>query len=57
MLQLELEKLGLQCWLDNKAEDLTKEGMRSGIERSGVFLLFLSSGVLKRPFVQVLVLN
>ena len=57
MLQLELEKLGLECWLDNKAEDLTKEGMRSGIERSGVFLLFLSSGVLKRPFVQVLVLN
>ena len=26
MLQLELEKLGLSCWLDNKAEDLTKAG-------------------------------
>ena len=54
MLQLELEALGLSSWIDNKAEDLTKAGMRAGIEKSGVFLLFLSRGVLSRPFVQVM---
>ena len=27
--------------------------MRAGIEKSGCFLLFLSKGVLQRPFVQV----
>jgi hypothetical protein len=27
--------------------------MRDGVERSGVFLLFLSEGVMSRPFVQL----
>ena len=40
VLQLELEKLGFKSWLDNKATDLTKQGMRNGIEGCGVFLLF-----------------
>ena len=26
LTQLELEKLGFSCWLDNKADDLTKQG-------------------------------
>ena len=53
MLDLELQRFGFRCWVDNLAEDLTKEGMRSGIEHAHIFLLFLSKGVLSRPFVQV----
>ena len=34
------------------AADLTKQGMRNGIEGCGVFLLFLSSGCLAREYVQ-----
>eukprot|EP00935_MAST-01C_sp_MAST-1C-sp1_P001419 g1419.t1 len=37
---------------DNRAEDLTKEGMRQGILDSGAFLVFLSAGILARPFCQ-----
>ena len=33
---------------------MTKEGMRKGIEGSAAFLLFLSKGVLLRPFCQVI---
>jgi hypothetical protein len=35
---------------DNRASDLTKEGMRQGIVDSGAFILFLSAGILTRPF-------
>ena len=52
MLELELSKLGFSCWLDNRAVDLTKAGMRNGIESAGCFLLFLSAGCLGRAFVQ-----
>ena len=34
---------------DQRAEDLTTEGMKSGIKDSAAFILFLSSGVLLRP--------
>ena len=37
---------------DNRAKDLTKEGMRRGIRQAAAFLLFLSEGVLERPFCQ-----
>jgi hypothetical protein len=37
---------------DNRAKDLTKEGMRRGIQQAAAFLLFLSAGVLERPFCQ-----
>jgi hypothetical protein len=37
---------------DNRAKDLTKEGMRRGIQQAAAFLLFLSEGVLERPFCQ-----
>ena len=38
---------------DNKASDLTKAGMEDGVSKTGCFLLFLSSGVMERPYVQV----
>jgi hypothetical protein len=37
---------------DNRAKDLTKEGMRRGTRQAATFLLFLSEGVLERPFCQ-----
>ena len=38
---------------DNRANDLTKEGMLKGIEQAAAFILFLSSGVLSRPYCQM----
>ena len=38
---------------DNKASDLTKAGMEDGVSKTGCFLLFLSRGVMERPYVQV----
>ena len=40
-------------WYDNRASDLTKEGMLKGIEQAAAFMLFLSQGVLQRPFCQM----
>jgi hypothetical protein len=37
---------------DNRATDLTKDGMRQGIEDAAAFLVFLSEGVLDRPFCE-----
>ena len=45
--------LFVQVWYDNRAEDLTKEGMLKGIEEAACFLLFLSEGVLQRPYCQL----
>ena len=42
-----------QVWYDNRADDLTKEGMLKGIEQASAFVLFLSSGVLQRPYCQM----
>ena len=44
---------GAQVWYDNRADDLTKEGMLKGIERAAAFVLFLSQGVLERPYCQL----
>ena len=44
---------GCKAWYDNRADDLTKEGMLKGIERAAAFILFLSSGVLQRPYCQL----
>ena len=52
-IYLELERMGFKAWYDNRADDVTKEGMRRGIQGSAAFILFLSQGVLTRPFVQV----
>ena len=43
----------MQVWYDNRADDLTKEGMLKGIERAAAFVLFLSQGVLERPYCQL----
>ena len=37
----------------NRAKDLTKDGMLKGIEESAAFILFLSLGVLQRPYCQM----
>ena len=50
-LELRLEQLGFVCWLDQKAASITKESMGLGVQSARVFLLFLSQGVLSRPFV------
>jgi hypothetical protein len=55
-IYLELRQLGFTCWYDNRADDLTKEGMRKGIVHAAAFLLFLSKGVLDRPFCKYLFL-
>ena len=52
-IYLELERMGFKAWYDNRADDLTKEGMLKGIERAAAFILFLSSGVLQRPYCQL----
>ena len=43
----------MQVWYDNRADDLTKEGMLKGIEQAAAFVLFLSQGVLERPYCQM----
>ena len=43
----------LRLQYDNRADDLTKEGMLKGIERAAAFVLFLSQGVLERPYCQM----
>ena len=42
-----------KVWYDNRAHDLTKEGMLKGIEEAAAFVLFLSTGVLQRPYCQM----
>ena len=42
-----------KVWYDNRADDLTKEGMLKGIEEAAAFVLFLSQGVLQRPYCQM----
>jgi len=49
-LQLESE-YGMKCWFDQD-NDPNEAGMEAGINESIVFLLFLTEGVLERPFVQ-----
>ncbi|GIL49750.1 hypothetical protein Vafri_6047 [Volvox africanus] len=49
---LESASPGLRCWLD-KDEDATEVGMRRGVAGSRYYLLFLTQGVLTRPFVQL----
>ena len=45
--------LALPPQYDNRAGDLTKEGMLKGIEQAAAFLLFLSVDVLNRPYCQL----
>ena len=50
---LSLSLISLKVWYDNRADDLTKDGMLEGIERAAAFILFLSVGVLTRPYCQL----
>ena len=43
-IYLELTMRGFKAWYDNRADDLTKEGMLKGIEQAAAFVLFLSPG-------------
>eukprot|EP00935_MAST-01C_sp_MAST-1C-sp1_P000662 g662.t1 len=52
-IYLELERMGFKVWYDNRAADLTKEGMLKGIEEASAFVLFLSEGVLQRSYCQM----
>ena len=52
-IYLELERMGFSVWYDNRADDLTKEGMLKGIEQAAVLILFLSVDVLNRPYCQM----
>ena len=45
--------MGFKVWYDNRADDSTKDGMLKGIESSAAFVLFLSTGVLERPYCQM----
>ena len=54
-IYLELQKLGFSCWYDNRDTDLSQEGMPKGVVHASAFLLFLSKGVLERPFCELLV--
>ena len=49
-LDLRLSAMGFECWLDQKATTITKESMEAGVAAAQIFLLFLSEGVLTRPF-------
>lgn len=50
-LDFRLTALGFVAWFDQKASSITTETMGEGVRSTKVFLLFLSEGVLTRPFV------
>ena len=52
-LNLELQKRGFASWYDNQMSSLTKEAMAAGVQASHCVVLFLSAGVLQRPYVQL----
>ena len=52
-LSVPVHLLALPLQYDNRADDLTKEGMLKGIEQAAAFILFLSPGVLERPYCQM----
>ena len=45
--------LACRAQYDNRASDLTRDGMLNGIKHSFAFVLFLSVGVLERPYCQM----
>ena len=49
---LHLQKLGVNCWRDMDAEDLTKGGYENELllTNNEVFLMFLTNSLLSRPF-------
>ena len=53
LLLASLARPSVRSQYDNRADDLTKDGMLKGIESSAAFVLFLSTGVLERPYCQM----
>ena len=62
LVATKLEHRGFRIWYDKwpgKGDaasgfiDVTKDGMKLGVERSAVFVLFLSKGVFTRPFCRL----
>lgn len=49
-LYLLLQAAGVKVWYDMHARNLTTQGMRQGIRNSRCILLFLSDGIMARPF-------
>ena len=49
-LQMQLEKRGYSVWYDMTATDLTSEGMEEGVSQSRNVIIFLSDGIMSRPF-------
>eukprot|EP01031_Cornospumella_fuschlensis_P025181 gene25181-30413_t len=52
-LHEEMSARGISSWYDNAAEEITADSMEAGVAGSAVFLLFLTDGVLTRPFCQL----
>ena len=49
-LAMLLKKAGAKVWIDMQAENLTEQGMEEGVAESRHVLIFLSEGVMARPF-------
>ena len=49
-LALMLEARGKRCWYDQDEEIVTKAGMQEGVRNSKNVLVFLSDGVMGRPY-------
>ena len=49
-LAMLLKAAGVKVWYDMQAEDLTAQGMEEGVADSRNVLIFLSDGVMGRPF-------
>ena len=45
-----LTNAGLDVWYDMQAQDLTAQGMEEGVSQSRNVLVFLSDGIMARPF-------
>eukprot|EP01045_Picozoa_sp_COSAG04_P022290 COSAG04_NODE_2498_length_4007_cov_2.461361_1_plen_336_part_00 len=45
-----LTAAGLKVWYDMQAQDLTAQGMEEGVSQSRNVLIFLSDGIMARPF-------
>jgi hypothetical protein len=52
-LDLLLKARGCKVWYDMAAKDLTAQGMEEGVANSRNVLIFLSKGIMGRPFCQM----
>ena len=45
--------LSRSVWYDNNMDELNVQGMKSGVQKSAVFLLFMTDGIFHRPYVRL----